>query len=155
MHAVCVARDRPPHFPDACVVCGRPSPSGVTRVKAAYTKRVAGVVNVIAGEWGADVPTCEPCGQRVRSQHRGRFLFALLWVVVGTVAAAVVVPDGLGWWQNPARVAVLLSCMLPYWVFEGLNRRPVSLTVSGSVATFSFRDTEYAAEFGRLNGVSV
>lgn len=116
-------------------------------------RRVAWVFAAVSGEWGADVPACPQCDARVREQHSERFVILLFCVAAGAVAAAIVVPDDLGWWRQPAMVAVLLFCTLPYWVFEWCNRRPVSLTVNDTEATFCFRNPEYAAEVRSLNSV--
>lgn len=152
MASVIVKRKRPPVFPDVCVVCGQSVPGGFVRIKAAFTERRAGVLSVIAGEWGVDVPACGPCARQVHLQNRSRFLLALLCVCVGTVVAAGVVPVWAGWWRITAMTSVILASLLPYFAYERLNPRPVSLSVEGLHARFTFRDPFYAAEFVQLNG---
>lgn len=48
--------------------------------------------------------------------------------------------------------AIVFSSLLAFFAYERLDPRPISLSVNGPWATFSFRDALYAAEFERLNG---
>src|SRR5262245_50834300 len=154
MHAVTIDRGSVAVFPDKCVLCGRSAPGHTMPLKAAYTERLAGIFQVIGGEWSTDIPCCAPYGRKRQGHQRRRFLFVLACISIGCLVAAIVISGAVGWWRIYAGVGIILAGLLPWWAFERLWRRPLSLSINGNAVTFIFKDSAYAVDFAKLNEIA-
>ena len=145
-------RSHKARFPNACVVCGSPSPSSTTHIVTGSL----GWWTVLLWWWmkpfTVKAPACGGCGWKLHSYRMlnlatvALIAWLFMWLVWPSLEHAV--PLAARRW---VAVGCMLVCCLPLFIYEVFFPQPFDVTPYSESVDYEFRDEQYAIEFGMMN----
>lgn len=147
-----VPRSRPLRFPERCVGCDTSAPDGTVKLRESSFLSLHLAIPFAKGDrFTAEFPACADCAGRIRRRRLKRRMLVAAALPPAAVAALFAVRE-LG---GRTTTWLALGVGVAIGILDGFaeDRWPpvVDISVGPRSAIITFRNTDYAFEFERLN----